>query len=57
MSVHYLYAAFDALPTARPTLEEMIRFSVDYTFWLNILFGCVATALLWLHFRLSRTNS
>jgi hypothetical protein len=57
VSVHYLYAAFDALPTARPTLEEMIRFSVDYTFWLNILLGCVATALLWLHFRSSGTNS
>ena len=51
IAVHYLYAVTGILPTARPTLEEMIRFDVDYTFWLNLVFGSVAPVLLALHRR------
>ena len=51
VTVHYLFAAFGALPSARPTLGEMVRFQIDHTFWLNVVFGLVAGALLWLHLR------
>lgn len=49
ISVHYLFAAFDALPTARPALEEMVRFGMDYTFWLNVVFAIAGGALLMLN--------
>ena len=41
--------AFNALgwvPRRRPNLKaEMVHFSIDATFWLNVLFGAVALAL------------
>jgi uncharacterized protein len=51
ISVHYLFALAGQLPTERPGLQEMVRFAVDYTLFLNIAFGAAAGALLWLHFR------
>ncbi len=34
------------IPRARPNIRtEMVHFSIDYTFWLNILFGLFAVAL------------
>jgi hypothetical protein len=33
ITVHYLYAALGMLPSNRPSLGEMVRFSIDYTFW------------------------
>jgi uncharacterized membrane protein YraQ (UPF0718 family) len=50
VTVHYLYALLGILPTARPALAEMVKFSIDYTFWLNLAFAAVAAGLLWLHF-------
>ena len=32
--------------TDRPSLQEMVAFGIDYTFWLNIVFVLVAGALL-----------
>lgn len=49
VTVHYLYALLGILPTARPALAEMVKFSIDYTFWLNLAFAAVAAGLLWLH--------
>ncbi len=44
--------AFNALgwiPHARPDVHaEMVHFSIDYTFWLNLAFGLLAAALFWL---------
>jgi membrane protein DedA with SNARE-associated domain len=41
--------AFNALgwiPANRPDVQaEMVQFSLDYTFWLNIVFGLLAIAL------------
>lgn len=50
ISVNYVFALFGQLPTERPGLQEMVRFAVDYTLFLNIAFGLAALALLWLHF-------
>ena len=50
ITVHYVYALFGILPSARPTLGEMVQFKIDYTFWLNIVFVIVAAILFWLYF-------
>jgi hypothetical protein len=49
--VHFLFAALGVLPAERPRIEEMVRFAVDYTFWLNLIFGAAAAVLLVLHWR------
>ncbi len=49
ISVHYLFALVGQLPTERPGLQEMVRFAVDYTLFLNIAFGAAAVVLVWLH--------
>lgn len=51
ITVHYLFAAAGQIPTERPAVEEMVRFAVDHTLFLNIGFLIAAAALLWLHFR------
>ena len=51
VTVHYLFAVTGLLPTARPSLGEMVRFQIDHTFWLNLAFAFVGGALLVLHFR------
>jgi hypothetical protein len=50
ITVHYLFALTGLTPSARPSLQEMVRFAFDYTFFLNLAFGAVAAWLLWLHF-------
>jgi uncharacterized protein len=55
--VHALFVAFDMLPSARPQLREQVRFAIDYTFWLNVGFGLLAGALLWLHLRQSKRRA
>jgi len=49
--VHYLFALVGMIPTARPSLQEMVRFAIDHTFFLNLAFVAVAGALFWLHLR------
>lgn len=51
VTVHYLFAALGQIPESRPTLEEMVRFGIDHTFYLNVAFLVAAGALLWLHWR------
>lgn len=46
-----LFAPIGLLPTARPSLGEMVRFKIDYTFWLNIVFAVLGGALLSLHWQ------
>jgi uncharacterized membrane protein YraQ (UPF0718 family) len=50
ITVHYVYAILGMIPTERPALQEMVRFAVDYTLFLNLGFLIVAGLLLWLHF-------
>ena len=57
ITVHYLFAFLGMIPTERPSLQEMVRFSVDYTFFLNLAFLAAGAVLLWLHFRGSRKSA
>ena len=49
VTVHYAFALVGFMPTERPSLQEMVRFAIDYTFFLNVAFLAAAAALLWLH--------
>lgn len=51
VTVHLVFAALGHLPTARPSLSDTVRFEIDYTFWLNVVFALIGGALLLLHFR------
>lgn len=46
ITVHYMMAVLGGLPTARPTLQELVAFEIDYTFWLNIVFVSAGLFLL-----------
>ncbi len=45
VTVHGLFAVLGLIPTERPSLTKLVRFQIDYTFWLKIL-GCVAVSTL-----------
>ncbi|MGG6238379.1 permease [Nodosilinea sp. AN01ver1] len=56
LTTHAIFAVLVILPTERPGLGELVRFQIDYTFWLNIVFIVVGLALVYLHWK-SRQNS
>ena len=49
ITVHYLFEVFGQTPQERPGVQEMVRFGIDHTLFLNLGFLAVAGALLWLH--------
>lgn len=51
ITVHYLFELTGLMPAARPAVEDMVRFAIDYTFFLNLSFLVVAATLFVLHFR------
>lgn len=51
ITVHYLFTLVGGMPTERPELQEMVHFSFDYTFVLNLVFLAIAGWLTWLHLR------
>ena len=51
VSVHYVAALFGLLPVARPDLAAMVRFGIDYTLWLNVVFAIASGVLLWMAHR------
>ena len=56
ITVHYLFALVGMIPTERPSLQEMVRFSIDYTFFLNLIFLVIGALLIWLHLRNAKEN-
>ena len=56
ITVHYLFALVGMIPTERPSLQEMVRFSIDYTFFLNLIFLVIGAALIWLHLGNTKGN-
>lgn len=49
LTVHAIFTGLGIVPTARPQLTEQVRFAIDYTFWLNLVFIAVGAVLVWLH--------
>jgi len=58
ITVHYLFAIFNAIPTARPeSLQNMLAFDTQsHTFYLNILFGIIAIVLLLIRWQFIRAE-
>jgi uncharacterized membrane protein YraQ (UPF0718 family) len=57
ITVHYLFAMFNAIPTARPeSLQNMLSFDTNsHTFYLNIIFGIIGIILLIVRWRFIET--
>lgn len=49
VTVHYLFSILGQIPEERPEVQEMVRFAVDHTLFLNIGFAVVAALLAWLY--------
>lgn len=49
LGMHYLFAALSITPESSHRVQEVVRFSLDYTFFLNVAFVLVAAGLVWLH--------
>ena len=44
------FTAFGLVPAPNPNIRtEMTSFSLDYTFWLNLIFGALAAYFFWLN--------
>ena len=49
--LHVSFAALGITPESQRVVEEVTRFAIDYTFWLNVAMVFVAGWLVWLHRR------
>lgn len=49
ITTHYLFVLAEQIPESRPPLSEMVRFGIDYTLFLNLIFAVIASVLFWLH--------
>jgi len=49
--VHYAFAALGVTPESRRVVEDVVHFSVDYTFYLNLAFAGLAGVLIWMNRR------
>jgi uncharacterized membrane protein YraQ (UPF0718 family) len=49
--IHFTFDAIGITPKTGKQVDEVVRFALDYTFFLNILFVAVAGLLLWLSSR------
>jgi hypothetical protein len=51
VALHALFAILGITPESSRAVEEVSRFAIDYTFWLNFAMVVVAVLMVWLHRR------
>jgi uncharacterized membrane protein YraQ (UPF0718 family) len=51
VAMHSAFALAGITPESHRAVEEVTRFAVDYTFWLNLAMVVVAAVMVWLHKR------
>jgi hypothetical protein len=49
VTLHVLFALLGITPESSRAVEEVSRFAIDYTFWLNLAMAFVAVGMIWLH--------
>lgn len=49
--MHSAFAVAGITPESHRAVDEVTRFAVDYTFWLNLAMVVVAVVMVWLHRR------
>jgi uncharacterized membrane protein YraQ (UPF0718 family) len=54
--LHVGFAALGITPESQRVVDEVARFAVDYTFWLNLAMVFLAGWLIWLHRRFLATG-
>ncbi len=54
--LHVGFGAAGLTPESQRAVEDVARFAVDYTFWLNLAMAGVAGWLIWLHRRFLATD-
>ncbi|MGD2067184.1 MAG: permease [Gemmatimonadota bacterium] len=54
--LHAGFAALGITPESARVVDEVTRFAVDYTFWLNLAMAGLAVWLVWLHRRFLRVE-
>jgi hypothetical protein len=54
--LHVGFGAAGLTPESRRVVDEVTRFEVDYTFWLNLAMAALAGWLVWLHRRFLATG-
>ncbi len=54
--LHVGFGAVGLTPESTRAVEEVTRFGIDYTFWLNLGMAGVAGVLVWLHHRFLATT-
>lgn len=47
--LHGLFALVGTIPESSRAVEEVTRFAIDYTFWLNLAMVAVVGLMVWLH--------
>ena len=51
LAMHHSFAALGITPESRRRVEDVAQFSLDYTFYMNVVFVFLAAGLIWLHKR------
>lgn len=51
LTMHYLFGALGITPGSSRRVEDVAQFALDYTFYMNVVFVCLAAGLVWLHKR------
>jgi uncharacterized membrane protein YraQ (UPF0718 family) len=54
--MHFAFTALGIVPESSREVVEVARFSLDYTFYLNIMFVIVAGTMIWLHRRHTKAH-
>jgi len=49
LTLHYLFLFLQITPESARAVKDVAQFKLDYTFWLNLLFGAVTVGLIYLH--------
>jgi uncharacterized membrane protein YraQ (UPF0718 family) len=56
LAMHFAFTALGIVPEGSREVGEVTRFSLDYTFYLNIVFVIVAGTMIWLHRRHTKAH-
>jgi hypothetical protein len=51
LAMHYLFVTLGITPDSSRRVQDVAQFSLDYTFYMNVVFVFLAAGLVWLHKR------
>jgi len=57
VAMHGVFAVIGITPESGRAVDEITRFAIDYTFWLNLVMAVAATVMVVLHRAFSRDHA